>query len=291
VNWHTALRLGRVSNLPTVWTNVLAGLVLAGGQATHIRTLPLLVAMSLFYVGGMYLNDAFDADIDARERPERPVPSGAVSRGTVFAAGFAMLAAGELLLLWIGLLLPDGTGLWPATGGAALAAAIVFYNWNHKDNPLSPLVMGVCRMLVYVIAAMCVASRPGAAVVIGAVLVLVYLIGLTYAAKQENLGRVANMWPLAFLAAPVAYGLLTAGDAPLSGIALLALAVWTGWCVFLFVRHGPGDIPRGVVGLIAGISLVDAWLISTTGAPVIVAIACVGGFVLTLILQRFVPGT
>jgi 4-hydroxybenzoate polyprenyltransferase len=61
--------------------------------------------------------------------------------------------------------------------------------------------------------------------------------------------------------------------------------------VFLFVRHGPGDIPRGVVGLIAGISLVDAWLIATTGAPVIVAIACVGGFVLTLILQRFVPGT
>jgi 4-hydroxybenzoate polyprenyltransferase len=291
VSWHTALRLGRISNLPTVWTNVLAGLVLAGGQATHIRTLPLLAAMSLFYVGGMYLNDAFDADIDARERPERPIPSGLVSRGSVYAAGFAMLAVGELLLLWIGILLPDGTGPWPGVGGAGLAAAIVLYNRNHKDNPLSPLVMGVCRMLVYVIAGMCVASLPGPALVTGAVLVLAYLIGLTYAAKQENIGRVANMWPLAFLAAPLAYGLLTVGGAPLSGIALLALAAWTGWCVFLFARHGPGDIPRGVVGLIAGISLVDAWLIASTGAPAIAAIACVGGFVLTLILQRFVPGT
>ncbi len=28
----TLLRLGRVSNLPTVWTNVLAGAVLAGGD-------------------------------------------------------------------------------------------------------------------------------------------------------------------------------------------------------------------------------------------------------------------
>ena len=32
----------------------------------------------MFYIGGMYLNDAFDRDIDARERPERPIPSGHV---------------------------------------------------------------------------------------------------------------------------------------------------------------------------------------------------------------------
>ena len=53
MTWDVALRLGRVSNLPTVWTNMLAGVVLAGGQILDARTLPLMVALSLFYIGGM----------------------------------------------------------------------------------------------------------------------------------------------------------------------------------------------------------------------------------------------
>ena len=77
MNWQVALRLGRVSNLPTVWTNTLAGIVLAGGRIERCpHRCPLLVALSLFYIAGMYLNDAFDAGIDARERPERPIPVG-----------------------------------------------------------------------------------------------------------------------------------------------------------------------------------------------------------------------
>ena len=48
MNLAVALRLGRVSNLPTVWTNALAGIVLAGGHGADRRTLPLIVAFSLF---------------------------------------------------------------------------------------------------------------------------------------------------------------------------------------------------------------------------------------------------
>src|SRR5262245_63491269 len=55
-----------------------------------------LAAGSLFYSGGMALNDAFDAEIDARERPERPIPSGRVSRGTVLALGFGMLVVAQI---------------------------------------------------------------------------------------------------------------------------------------------------------------------------------------------------
>ena len=43
-----ALRLGRVSNLPTVWTNMLVGLVLSGAALSHPAALPLLLAMTLF---------------------------------------------------------------------------------------------------------------------------------------------------------------------------------------------------------------------------------------------------
>ena len=69
VKWRIYLQLGRVSNLPTVWTNVLAGVLLAGGALEPGSFIPLLLAFSLFYEGGMFLNDAFDRKIDARERP------------------------------------------------------------------------------------------------------------------------------------------------------------------------------------------------------------------------------
>lgn len=88
------LRLGRVSNLPTVWSNVLAGAALAGVIPGPGRLALLGLAMTLFYVGGMFLNDAFDRAIDARERPERPIPAGLVSAREVFAIGFGLLGAG-----------------------------------------------------------------------------------------------------------------------------------------------------------------------------------------------------
>ena len=43
----SALRLGRVSNLPTVWTNTLAGAVLAGAAGFGTEFAVMLVAFSL----------------------------------------------------------------------------------------------------------------------------------------------------------------------------------------------------------------------------------------------------
>jgi hypothetical protein len=290
MNWGAALRLGRVSNLPTVWTNTLAGIVLAGGSPLDARTLPLLVALSLFYVAGMYLNDAYDAEIDARERPERPIPSGQVSAETVFAVGFGMMALGLALLAWTGYGVRGGTGIGPVLGGLGLGAAIVIYNRRHKDNPLSPVLMGICRVLVYVTAGLAFAPELPAPLRIGALLLLCYLIGLTYVAKQETLGEVRNLWPLVFLAAPVVYALTIAAQSPTAAILCLAFVTWIGVALWFLRRRQPGDVPRAVVSLIAGISLLDAVLIAGAGALGL-AWLTVLGFLLTLALQRAVPGT
>ncbi|MGH6921296.1 MAG: UbiA family prenyltransferase [Geminicoccaceae bacterium] len=290
MSWRVALRLGRVSNLPTVWTNTLTGIVLAGGALGSPATLPLLLALSMFYVGGMYLNDAFDARIDAIERPERPIPAGAISGRAVLAAGFAMLAIGVLLLFWIGYALAGGTGPWAGVCGLALAGAIVLYDWYHKDNPLSPALMGLCRVLVYLtVGHALVVPLPGV-LWLAALLLLCYLIGLTYVAKQENLGEVGNLWPLLFLAAPVIYALVHAPASPTGGVMFVLFTLWVGVALWLLRRRRPGDVPRAVVRLIAGIALLDAVLITAAGAPGIAWLA-VGGFVLTLGLQRLVPGT
>jgi 4-hydroxybenzoate polyprenyltransferase len=288
MNWQVALRLGRVSNLPTVWTNTLAAIVLAGGEAASGVTLPLIVATSLAYVGGMYLNDAFDAEIDARERPERPIPAGRVARATVFQIGFAMLGASVVLLGIVGM--GTGTGLRPPAAGLALAGLIFLYNRRHKDNPASPLIMGLCRVFVYIAAGLCVAFPLPQALWLGAAALLFHLIGLTYAAKQGALDRIGSFWPIALLALPLAYGVMLAFDEPPAAIFLLALAAVIAIAVNALRRRGPGDIGFSVTLLIAAISLLDAMLIAGQGRLTLAVIAALG-FPLTLILQRWVRGT
>ncbi len=283
-----ALRLGRVSNLPTVWTNTLAGVALAGASPWQWATLPTALGLSLAYLGGMYLNDAFDRGIDARERPSRPIPSGAVDANTVFALGFSLLLAA------VAALLTAARGFDAAPGGVVLAGlalggAIIGYNWRHKGNPLSPLAMGACRLLAYVAAGLAATAAMPGPLLAAAGVSLCYLIGLTYVAKREMLGRIGNLWPLLFLAAPLAYGFLLANKAT-GQLVLLALAGWIGVALWLLRRRRPGDIPRAVVSLIAGISLVDALFLAVAGWPgaVVAALAC---FAATLTLQRWISGT
>ena len=104
MNVSVALRLGRVSNLPTVWSNVLAGVALGGVSIWDLRVIPLLLALSLFYTGGMFLNDAFDWKADAEARRDRPIPHNQVTANTVFTFGALMLGAGLLTLFAIGYL-------------------------------------------------------------------------------------------------------------------------------------------------------------------------------------------
>ncbi|MFQ6018073.1 MAG: UbiA family prenyltransferase [Kiloniellaceae bacterium] len=290
MTWSVALRLGRVSNLPTIWTNTLAGVVLAGQQTWRPGLLVLLLALSLFYIAGMYLNDAFDRNIDARERPERPIPAGQVGVATVFATGLVMMAAGLALLLWLGHGLAGGTGWRPFLSGLTLGAAILVYDWRHKDNPLSPFLMGLCRMLVYVTAGFAVVAQPPGMLFLAALILLGYLIGVTSIAKQENLGQVKNLWPLLFLAAPAVYGLSAAGQSVISAVLLGGFVAWTLFALNFLRRRRAGDIPRAVVSLLAGISLVDGLFIAGMGAAGLAFLA-LAGFSATLLFQRFVPGT
>ena len=179
--WRAYLLLSRVSNLPTVWSNVLAGVV-AGTSidslspfASRAPVAMLLLSASAFYTGGMFLNDAFDAPFDRRVRPERPIPRGEVGLREAFVLGGALLAIG-LALLW-----PHRLAL---VCGLALAAAIVAYDARHKGSTIAPLIMGSCRALVYLMAAapqsITVAAWMGAAVM------LAYVASLTVVAKKAG---------------------------------------------------------------------------------------------------------
>lgn len=279
----TLLKLGRVSNLPTVWTNVLTGTVLASGAVQGWRIGFVLLAMSLFYVGGMYLNDYFDRAIDAAERPGRPIPAGEISAAAVAAFGFGMLGAGIVAMMV--------AGFAAALAGAVLALSIVLYDMFHKGNPGAPVIMGLCRALVYCGAAAATTGSVPTATIVAALALLSYVAGLTYAARQESYDRVGNLWPLAMLIAPMLLALPALTQGFVAILIYLALIGATAYAVYLLAaRTHPGAVPRAVGLLIAGISLVDAALLASAGA-IVPALAALVGFPATLFLQKYIAGT
>jgi 4-hydroxybenzoate polyprenyltransferase len=283
-----ALRLGRVSNLPTVLSNVLAGLTLSGGTLAGGGIATLCAAMSCMYVGGMFLNDAFDREHDRRERRERPIPAGQVSAAAVFAWGFALLAAGIALTAGLAFGTREGLGLPPVAAMCALALVIVIYDAYHKQNPLSPLVMAANRVLVYVVTALSASVSLAPELLGGAGTLACYVIGLSYAAKQENAGVLRRTWPLVLLCVPFLY--LPSAVSVHAQAAGAALVAFTAYNVLLLVSARHRDIKRAVGQLIAGIALLDALLVAIHGRPDL-ALACTLCWLATLGLQRFVPGT
>ena len=136
------LQLARPANIVTAWADVLAGFAVTGGiAAVHVQadTLGwLLLATTGLYGGGVAFNDVFDAGLDAVERPERPIPSGRLSRRN------AAIFAGLLLLGGIA----AGFAASPAAGllAIAIAVAALVYDAYGKHHPfLGPINMGLCR--------------------------------------------------------------------------------------------------------------------------------------------------
>ena len=89
---------------------------------------------------------------------------------------------------------------------------------------------------------------------------------------------------------PVIYGIRLALAQPIALLPLVLLSAWGLYALRLLRRRQPGDVPRAVVSLIAGISLLDAMLLAGSGH---VLFACLAGmaFAVTLALQRWISGT
>ena len=273
------LELARVSNTPTTVSDTVAGAVLVSAAAGAGPVAVVAVAMALFYTAGMVLNDVMDLELDRRQRPERPLPSGRVSRGAAVAVVAGLFVAGELLLVLEG---------WePALAGLGLIALIVVYDAWHKGNALSPVLMAACRAMVYVVAGLAIAGALHAELWGAAALLLAYVVGLTQVAKAEGSG-IAARWPVVAVLAPAAYW---AKELPDPAVALLiaAFLVWAGYALWLVLaRHRIGP---GVVRLIAGIAVYDALVVAGADGSAVAVGVCLAAFALTVALQTKIAGT
>lgn len=281
-SWRTLLVLGRVSNLPTVWTNCLAGWGLGGGGDSLWPLLILCWGASLLYIGGMYLNDAFDAQFDRQYRRQRPIPSGAIPEQTVWRIGWSLLGLGVISLATL--------GLTPAILAVLLAGAIVLYDLLHKALAFSPVLMSLCRLLLYPLAASTGVMGVTGNSIWSGIAMAGWIVGLSYVAKRESTTGQLQRWPLLFLAAPLVFaGLYNAGDFRLYSLAVgFLLSAWAVWCLRHTFAPGNRNLGLTVSGLLAGICLVD-WLALLPSTPV--AILFVACFVISLLAQRLIPAT
>jgi UbiA prenyltransferase family len=279
----TLVILGRVSNLPTVWSNCLVGWLLGGGENyTHLSWL--FFGVTALYLGGMYLNDAFDVDFDRQHRPERPIPARTISLPAVWGWGLAWLVLGAFSLIMIG----KTTGAL----GLVLLLCIVVYDATHKVITASPWLMGLCRFWIYVIAGSCANWGVNGWPIWCGVALAFYVAGLSHIAQLESSRGRIPYWPLALLAAPVLLALLMdAGENRVAAIwSSLILVLWVARCTRTIFQRGAVNVGRIVSGLLAGIVLVD-WLAVAPGCPHALSAVFLILFGATLGLQRFVPAT
>lgn len=143
------LRLTRPANVVTAVSDILAGIAISGyflsGDDYSLKPVILLIISTMgLYAGGVVFNDVFDAKLDAIERPERPIPSGIVSK--------TMAAVWGLLLLIIGITAAANVHATVYSISAVLsvaiaACALVYDKWCKHHFVAGPFTMGLCRGL------------------------------------------------------------------------------------------------------------------------------------------------
>lgn len=246
------LKLLRISNLPTVWANVLSGYV-AGAVALGVppalpgllqQTWLLALGFGAIYLGGMAMNDAADAERDRTEKPTRPIARGVITEAQAWTAAATLLGAGLGFLLVFRELVSETRAWWPVLGGVVLVGLVAIYNLVHHRTAASILLLAACRAMVVLSCAAATAWTLGAWqpwALAGAI--AAYILLLSAIARSEDRGGEGAAWKR-----------------------------------------------RVVIGMLAGLPLVDAAFLLALGqvSAALLCIVCMG---LSGAAQRVVSGT
>lgn len=284
MKWRTALKLGRVSNLPTVWTNVLAGTVLVKPEFDEVTMLLAVIAISLLYIAGMFLNDAFDLEWDRKHQPRRPLAAGEATATEVIRLSVVFIITALVLLALSGRPIPV------LSSAVVLVTLIILYDWKHKQWSFSPWLMGGCRLLVYLTAAMSIGGEWNGQVLIAGLCLLGYVAGITYVARLEHLNTLHSLWPVALLFAPVGLVLYLGFNDVWSWLLAAAVLYWLARAVRRLMPGEQRNVPRAVGALLAGIALIDTAILTAMDEQKF-ALLAVGCFALCLMFQRKIAAT
>jgi 4-hydroxybenzoate polyprenyltransferase len=255
------LRLIRPPNVFTAVADSLAGMLVVRSMAPA-----LLGASACLYLAGIVLNDFFDRDVDAEERPGRPIPSGDVSAGFAAALGLGLLVAG------VGL--AAAVSRQSLAVASAIATAVIAYDGGLKKTTLGPFGMGLCRAGNFLLGLSAVRLPPAWQAYVGPALLGLYVVALTYLARDEVGGNSARRARLGLAA-------LAALAVALAAVLAAIHARWPAWIWFagLVALQARNWAPlatdasarrtgRAIGGGILLIPVLDATAVAAAGSPV-----------------------
>jgi 4-hydroxybenzoate polyprenyltransferase len=263
------LQLARPANILTAWADILLGYA-AAGEASQIQAVLavhasisalaplgwLLLATTGLYGGGVVFNDVFDAELDATERPERPIPSGRSSRSGAVFFGIVLLVGGILAAAQVSLL----SALLAI--GVALAA-LLYDSFGKHQNIFGPINMGLCRggnLLLGVSVAAGLSDRWFLAL-----LPIVYIAAVTAISRGEVQGGNRETGILALiLAGTVISGILGLGFLPVYHLpsAIPFILLFAGLILPKFIKAtqdpSPETIRQAVKSGVLALIVMDA---------------------------------
>jgi 4-hydroxybenzoate polyprenyltransferase len=264
------LLLIRLPNVFTTPSNILAGyfaaVTVAEADIAHLSAL--MVSSGLLYVGGIVLNDYFDVEIDKRERPSRPLPSGSISKKHALAIAMVALLIANTIALVVG---PISLAV-----SLVLTFAIIAYDYRLKHGIFGPFAMAGARFLNVILGASTVLlyinNHSYAIVGAAAASLFLYIGVITILSKKEA----GNERPNSTIASLIVFGVISAIAAlglvlQLQLAFLLNLSIFAAVMILTFKQHLWKELPsvqKTVRNMVISIIIIDSVFVTgTAGLP------------------------
>jgi len=265
---HAVAELVRLPAVLSVPGDVLVGAAASGQIRDVPRAAGLAAASSCLYLAGMALNDYADRDVDAVERPGRPIPSGRVT------PGFALGLAGGLTAAAAGIaVVADGPRALKVL--APLATCVWAYDLALKETPAAVAGMSACRSLDVLMGS----GAHGASAALPSAAVVGAHIGVTTTVSRSEVQGTGPSLPRAALAATAAVAAVAGAMAVRRGGSRLGMAAAAGlvgaYATAVGSAHAdaardpsPERLQRAVGTSVLGLIPLEAGLLAGAGALV-----------------------
>jgi len=229
-----------------------------------------MISSGLLYIAGIVLNDYFDIEIDRKERPFRPLPSGSVSKSTAMIIALSALAGANAISLTV--------GLASLATSLALTAMIIAYDYRLKHTAAGPFAMGGSRFLNVLLGAspaipaawLAGNATPLAVAIFAGASLFVYVVAITMLSKKEVGSEKPSMIPFSIVfvlvAAIAAIGMLSMQLAFMISLIVFATAMLV--TLRQHIATSAPSIQKAVRNMVISIVILDSIFVSgTAGLP------------------------
>jgi 4-hydroxybenzoate polyprenyltransferase len=268
------LQLMRAPAVFTAISNILAAhLIVTNGNIQWLNLTILMLASAALYLAGMILNDCFDYQEDARERPNRPLPAGRIALKTAWSLGWLLLGSGVILASLV--------GFQQLTIAIVLAAFIIIYNGYAKQTLIGTTVMGGCRYLNWLLGLSVLPLQSTQFIL--ALPIFIYVAALTLLSIDETSATKKNYLVFSFIIMLLGSFLLLFIQLAITKSTLVGPIVLLGLFMLIanrmlktYQNFTPAQIQKTIKFLVMGIIPLDALLVLSSnhflGAVVVLSL-------------------